>query len=110
MGTEMLYKVTGTVLKDSEGRKCNQIVKAFKPLGAMSKGAQAKNQHLMKQHRIYDANAYVKNGAKWTGRFIKEDGGPSIEYDKGGTIWDYEFDQQVQRQSVVGKLIMGKWV
>ena len=107
--TDMLFKVTGTVVIDDKGRQVNLLEKTFRPLAPHCKGAEGKNADLAKVHGIYLANQYVKRGSKWSGRVAMSEGGPSISHDKG-SLYDYEFDQKVRRQSIVGEIMSKRWV
>ena len=107
--TDMLFKVTATVVEDDKGTKVNLLEKTFRPLGPQSKGADGRNAELAKKHGIHLAENYVKRGSKWTGRVALAEGGASIAHDKG-TIFDYEFVDQLNRQSVIGKIMSRRWV
>ncbi len=90
MGT-YVYKVTGKVVTDNQGRKANLLKFVYK-LGAFS----FDERKAMFETGCFRADKYVETSKNFTGRIAMEAGGSSTNWGRG-TITDYGFDDRVWR-------------
>jgi hypothetical protein len=88
MGT-YVYKVTGKVVTDNQGRKANLLKYAYK-LGGFS----FDEREAMSETGCYRADKYVETSKNFTGRIAMEAGGSSTHWNRG-SITDYGFDDRV---------------
>jgi hypothetical protein len=96
-----VYKVTGKVERDSEGRKANVLKYAYKPYwGWDDSGA---NERMRASSGCGRSESYVRRSKNFTGRVMFEacESGAarhSIEWDRG-TITDDHFHWILDRES-----------
>lgn len=83
-----VYKVTGKIVKDSEGRPANLLAYAYKPCFYWD---DSEYQRVEFQTGVLRANSYVRNSKNYTGRIVMEAGGFSLPYGDG-SITDDAFD------------------
>jgi hypothetical protein len=72
-----VYKVTGKVVLDSEGRKANLLKYAYKPwstFGLDGEEGERRNNRLHRETGCYNAERYAKTGKRFTGRVVFESG------------------------------------
>ena len=90
-----LYKVTGKIVKDDQGRKANLLKYAYKPYHSW--GADAENAKMHFTSGAARAEHYAENSPNFTGRVVMEANGPSLVYGYG-TISDDYFDARVHEE------------
>ena len=99
MGT-YVYKVTGKIVTDSEGRKANLLKYAYK-LGYLN----FDEQKAMFNTGCYRAIKYVENSKNFTGRIAMDAGGYSTRWNYGtitddgyaDRVWRYEHKPKIDR-------------
>lgn len=98
---EYVYKVTGKVVTDNQGRKANVLKYAYKPWAGWNTETEKANNRLYRETGCYNADRYVRTGKTFTGRVTMDEdgGGRSIEWFHG-TISDYSFDSRAHREEI----------